>query len=92
MVKRLCLVLSLAALLCAMPGCRVAAPVLESWGGCPGGGGCCGGPPRLGCDTKTRAMMRQWGADARRGERTVDTYLFNYDINDPYRGDCVVGY
>ena len=28
----------------------------------------------------------------RHQERFVDQYFFNYDINDPYRGDCITGY
>ncbi len=86
MQKRLALVFALMLGSPLLGGCRFAAPVLEDVGGCPYS--CHMGA----CDTKTKAMLRQWGADARRNERFIDEYFFNYDIHDPYRGDCVVGY
>ena len=66
-------------------GCRFAAPVLEGVGGanCHG---CTGGP------SKSSMIVRNWARDARKNERLVDQYFLNYDINDPYRGDCLVGY
>ena len=86
MVKRLCLIAGLLLVVSAMPGCRLGAPILEDMGGCPYS---CHGTS---CDTKTRAILREWGRDARHQERFIDTYFLNYDINDPYRGDCVVGW
>ena len=78
MVKRMSLVALLVAATFSISGCRFAAPALESMGG-------------RGC-TKTQAILNQWGRDARKNERFVDQYAFNYDINDPYRGDRLVGY
>ncbi len=85
MVKRLSLVMLLAFVGLGVSGCRFAAPALEEAGGCGRAGGCRG-------DSKSKAILRQWGQDARKNERFVDNYFLNYDINDPYRGDCVSGY
>ena len=96
MIKRLGLVFGFMAVLVLFGGCRFLAPVAESWGGCPcGAHGVCCCPSNCDtnfCDTKTRAMWRQWGRCMRKQERFIDTYFFNYDINDPYRGDCITGY
>jgi hypothetical protein len=81
MVKRLTLVLVLVMASMSIGGCRFMAPALESAGGY---GGCSGG------QTKSQMILRQWGRDARRGEEIVDTYLLNYDLNNPYRGDYYV--
>ncbi len=82
-------VISLAVLLfvatISVGGCRVVAPGLESLGGAETGGGNIG-------PTKTQMILRQWGRDTRKNERFVDQYFLNYDINDPYRGDALVGY
>lgn len=69
----------------SLGGCRAAAPALEGLGGrdCQH----CGS-----FGDKNRAIVSQWGRDMRKNERLFDQYLFNYDINDPYRGDCLVGY
>jgi hypothetical protein len=89
MVKRFALVVFVLGSI-ALSGCRFVAPVFEEAGGCGRAGGCgCPGGAGCGPDTKSKAMLRQWGADARRNEQFVDTYFFNYDINDPYRGDCL---
>ena len=69
----------------ASGGCRVVAPSLESLGGAECGP-CNPGP------TKTQMILREWARDTRKNERFIDQYLLNYDINDPYRGDCLVGY
>ena len=82
MVKRLSLVLLIVAFALPVGACRVAAPALESAGGYGG----CGGE----CMTKTKMILRQWGRDARKNEEIIDTYLFNYDRNDPYRADRYV--
>ncbi|MDA1194109.1 MAG: hypothetical protein O2894_02910 [Planctomycetota bacterium] len=66
-------------------GCRFGAPLLEGLGGA-NCNGCSGGPG------KSNMIVRNWARDARKGEQFIDQYLFNYDINDPYRGDCLVGY
>jgi hypothetical protein len=89
MVKRFALVMLLVGAGLATSGCRFVAPVLEEAGGCGCNRGC---GDACAPDTKSKAMLRQWGADARRNEQFIDTYFFNYDINDPYRGDCVSGY
>lgn len=86
MHKRLLLVAALVIAANLLGGCRFAAPVFEDLGGCPSA--CHMG----GCDTKTKAMFRQWGSDARCGEQFIDQYFLNYDIHDPYRGDCKAGY
>ncbi len=86
MWKRLSLVVGLVLVLGMVSGCRFIAPPLESMGGCPYS---CHGTA---CDTKTRAVLREWGRDARAGEQFIDTYFLNYNVNDPYRGDCVVGW
>lgn len=78
MVKRISLAAFLVVAMFSFSGCRMGAPLLESMGG-------------SGC-TKTQAILNQWGRDARKNERFVDKYAFNYDINDPYRGDRLVGY
>ena len=62
-------------------GCRVAAPAFESAGGYSG----CGQ-----CDSKTKMILRQQGRNSRHIEEFVDTYFWNYDIHDPYRGDYLV--
>ncbi len=82
MLKRLSLVLLIAAFAVPFAGCRFAAPALES----AGGAGSCGD----GCVTKTKLILRQWGRDARKSEEIIDTYVFNYDKNDPYRADRYV--
>ena len=86
MVKSLLLIVGMLVLVGGLGGCRVIAPVCEDIGGCPYS--CHGG----GCDTKTKAMFRQWGRDARAGEQFIDQYFLNYDRYDPYRGNCTVGY
>ena len=86
MQKRLLLMVGLVLVVGMLGGCRFAAPVLEDVGGCPGA--CHMG----GCDTKTKAIFRQWGQDAREGEAFIDEYFLNYNRCDPYRGDCYVGY
>jgi hypothetical protein len=68
-------------------GCRFGAPLLEDLGGCPGCGGSACAP-----DTKTKAILRQQARNAREQERFIDQYFFNYDIHDPYRGDCLSGW
>ena len=62
-------------------GCRVAAPVLEDAGGYSQADS---------CDTKTKKIVRQQGRNARKCEEFIDTYFWNYDIHDPYRGDKYV--
>ena len=85
-MKRISLVIAIVAVMGCLGGCRFAAPLAESAGGHPySAHGCCG-------DTKTKAILRQWGRDARRGEQFVDQYFLNYNIHDPYRGDPVVGW
>lgn len=86
MNKRLFLIVGLVLAVGLLSGCRFVAPVFEGAGGCPYS--CHGGT----CDSKSKAILRQWGQDARGGEQFVDQYFLNYDVNDPYRGDCVVGY
>ena len=86
MWKRLSLVAALVLVLGMASGCRWIAPPLESAGGCPYS---CHGTA---CDSKSKAILREWGRDARRGEQFIDQYFLNYDINDPYRGDCVTGW
>ena len=86
MWKCLSLVVGLVLVFGVCSGCRFGAPVLEDVGGCPYS---CHGTA---CDTKTRAIVREWGRNARHQEQMIDTYLLNYDIHDPYRGDCVVGW
>jgi hypothetical protein len=85
MLKRLSLAVGLIAALGAFGGCRFMAPVAENVGGCPPGSTACAG-------AKNRAIVRQWGRNLRKQERFIDTYFLNYDINDPYRGDCLTGY
>ena len=85
MAKGITLAVILLASAFVVGGCRFAAPVLEGVGGA-NCAGCQGGPG------KSSMIVRQWARDARKNERLVDQYLFNYDINDPYRGDCLVGY
>ena len=68
----------------AFGGCRVMRPALSELGGAQ-----CykqGGP------SKTSMIVRQWERGAAKNERFVDQYFLNYDINDPYRGDCLVGH
>lgn len=81
MLKRLSVVLVLLTLAAPMGACRFAAPAFEEVGGYGG----CGD-----CMTKTKLILRQQGRHARMGEEFVDTYLLNYDRNDPYRADYYV--
>jgi len=84
-MKRTSLAILLLAAVFTVGGCRVIAPGLESIGGA----NCAcnhAGP------TKAQMILRQWGRDARKNEQFIDQYALNYDINDPYRGDCLVGY
>jgi hypothetical protein len=85
MVKRASLGALLLASVFVVGGCRLVAPGLESVGGAQCGGYVCG-------PSKTQMIVRQWARDTRKNERFIDNYLLNYDINDPYRGDCLVGY
>ena len=85
MVKGITLAILLMASTFVVGGCRFVAPVLEGVGGA-NCAGCNNGPG------KTNMIVRQWARDTRKNERFVDHYLLNYDINDPYRGDCLVGY
>jgi hypothetical protein len=62
-------------------GCRIAAPAYESMGGYNG----CSD-----CDSKTKMMLRQQGRNSRHIEEFFDTHFWNYNINDPYRGDRLV--
>ena len=66
-------------------GCRAAAPALEDLSG----NDCvdCGHFIQ-----KSKRIMANWGRDMRESERAIDHLLLNYDVNDPYRGDCLVGY
>lgn len=73
MSKRLMLVLVLVAFGGAFSACRYGGPALEKWAG-------------SGC-TKTEQMLRHQARLARKQEAFIDQYFFNYDINDPYRGD-----
>ena len=68
----------------AFGGCRIVRPPLQELGGA----GCYkqAGP------SKTSMIVRQWERDSGHNERFVDKYFLNYDINDPYRGDCLVGH
>ncbi len=86
MFKRLLLVAGLVMMVSGLAGCRFFAPLAEDIGGCPTA---CHGSQ---CDTKTKAIIRGWGRDARCGEQFIDQYFLNYDIHDPYRGDCSSGY
>jgi hypothetical protein len=85
MVKGIVLAALLVTSMVAFGGCRLAAPALESVGGAE-----CG-PSSVG-PSKTQMILRQWGRDQRSNERFVDNYFLNYDVNDPYRGDCLAGY
>ena len=81
MLKRLSMVALLVTMGFAMSGCRLGGNLEGACGRqclCDDGKGC--------------AILHQWGRDARKSERCIDHLLFNYDVNDPYRGDCVVGY
>ena len=85
LIKRAaCVVLLLVTVGLAFGGCRAVAPALEGISGAD----CCeqAGP------SKENMIVRQWARDTRKNERFVDTYFLNYDINDPYRGDCLVGH
>ncbi len=82
MLKQLLLVAGIVGSGLLMQGCRVAAPVLEDMGGSSPGCSTCND-----CDTKTKMMIRQQARSARNVEEFVDTYFFNYNVHDPYRGD-----
>ena len=86
MWKRLSLVVAMVLVLGMTAGCRFVAAPLEAAGGCPTA---CHGTS---CDSKSKAILRGWGRDARCVEQFVDQYFLNYDINDPYRGDCRSGW
>jgi hypothetical protein len=85
MVKGIVLAALLLTATVAVGGCRFVAPALESVSGAECGP--CGAGP-----SKTQMIMRQWARDTRKNEQFFDQYLLNYDINDPYRGDCLAGY
>ena len=68
----------------AFGGCRIVRPALQE----VGGAGCYKQPG----PSKTSMIVRQWERDAAKNERFVDQYFLNYDVNDPYRGDCLVGH
>jgi hypothetical protein len=84
-MKRTSLAILLLAAVFTVGGCRLGAPVLESAGGANCGGNRCG-------PSKSQMLLRNWGRDARKQEQFIDQYFLNYDVNDPYRGDCLVGY
>lgn len=81
MLKRLCLVLGLAALVVSLSGCcGGASAFVESVGGC------CpvqAPPKRILCHQARQMRLQQ---------EFLDTYFLNYDVHDPYRGDCYLGY
>ncbi len=81
MLKRFSLVLMIVALASPLAACRFIAAGAEDIGGY----GSCDG-----CMTKTKLMVRQQGRNFRECESLIDTYIYNYDINDPYRADYVV--
>jgi hypothetical protein len=85
MSKRLSLFAFILVACCSFMSCRAAAPALETLSGrdCQG----CGD-----FGAKNRAIVGQWARDMRANERLIDNHLLNYDINDPYRADCYVGY
>ena len=81
MLKRAFLTLGLAAILASATGCRWTATAMEDWGRSD-----CGP-----CDcSKSKMMWRQQARNQRHIEEFVDTYFWNYDVHDPYRGDYVV--
>ena len=82
MLKRLALVLVLAAMAMPISACRFMATAAEDVGGY---GSCDDG-----CMTKTKLMVRQQGRHLRECEALIDQYIWNYDINDPYRADYLV--
>ena len=82
MLKCISLAILLAILVVPFTGCRFVAPGLESLSGAGS----------YSERTKTDQIIGQWARDTRKNERFVDTYFLNYDINDPYRGDYLVGY
>ncbi len=85
MSKRLSLFVVLLVAAGGLAGCRAAAPALEDLSG----------RDCAGCGTfgdKNRSILGQWARDMRSNERLFDHHVLNYDVNDPYRGDCLVGY
>ena len=88
MMKRTCFLLAFVFVAgIAMSGCRFAAQGIET-ATCAN----CAGNDRCGAQGKWNAMWRQQARNFRKNERCVDNLFFNYDVNDPYRGDCLVGY
>ena len=85
MVKVITLAVLLFAAAIFVGGCRFGAAGLESVSGAECGGGNIG-------PSKTSMIVRNWARDMRKQERFVDKHFLNYDINDPYRGDCLAGY
>lgn len=83
MLKRLTMLAVLVTVGFAFSGCRFAGSAFE---------GACGRDCTQCDDGKNCAILNQWGRDMRKNERCVDHLFFNYDVNDPYRGDCLVGY
>ena len=82
MLKRLTMVALLVTVGFAFSGCRFAGGLDSA----------CGRTSTACDDGKNCAILNQWGRDARKSERAIDHMFFNYDINDPYRGDYLVGY
>ena len=66
MWKRLSLVVAMVLVLGMTAGCRFVAAPLEAAGGCPYS---CHGTA---CDSKSKAILREWGRDARCVEQFVD--------------------
>ncbi|MGE0193942.1 MAG: hypothetical protein AB7T63_18100 [Planctomycetota bacterium] len=85
MFKRLSLFALVLVAGASLAGCNGAAAGLETLSGrdCQG----CGS-----WGDKNNAILGQWARDARHNERLIDKHFLNYDIDDPYRGDCLVGY
>jgi hypothetical protein len=82
MIKQLALAAGLLTALISTTGCMgMVGSGLESVGGY----GACSG-----CTSKGQMIIRQQARNARNIEEFVDTYFWNYDIHDPYRGDLKV--
>jgi hypothetical protein len=79
MVRRLAIVFMLVGSLAFTAGCSVGSQAL-------GVIGCC--PPRDTACQQVRTYARVWSRDMQKQQQFIDTYFFNYDVNDPYRCDC----
>jgi hypothetical protein len=84
MFRRLGVLVALLGIATVASGCMTqGSQALGAASGCSSYGGCGGG-------SQFKSYARTWSRDMQRQQQFIDTYFFNYDVNDPYRCTCPV--